>query len=186
MLSATLVPLFTAQLEDDDEEATSAVVTVSVIAMAALTAVAVVAAPLIFRLFSLSPSAAVDAEQYRRVGHVAGADLPDPDLLLRADGPRLPSLLNARRRFFAAAWAPVLANVVIIGILLVVPSVLRRPRPLARPGRQRRPGSRWTLGLGATVGIAVMALVAGARRSSGPACASGSARRGATRRCASC
>ena len=33
VLSATLVPLFTAQLEEEDEEATSAVITVSVIAM---------------------------------------------------------------------------------------------------------------------------------------------------------
>ena len=85
--------------------------------MAALTAAAIVAAPFIFRLFSLSPSASVDAEQYRRVG----TSLARIFLIqiffygLMALGS---SLLQARRRFFAPAWAPVLANVVIIGFLL--------------------------------------------------------------------
>ena len=68
VLSATLVPLFTAQLEDDDEEATSTVITVSVIAMATLTAAAIVAAPFIFRLFSLSPVGLGRRRASRRVG----------------------------------------------------------------------------------------------------------------------
>ena len=37
------------------------------------------------------------------------------------------ALLNARRRFIAAAWAPVLNNVVVITVLLLVGG--------ARPGR---------------------------------------------------
>ena len=56
VLSATLVPLFSAFVETDDEEATNVVITASVTLMAALTAVAVVAAPLIFRLYTLSPA----------------------------------------------------------------------------------------------------------------------------------
>ena len=153
--------------------------------MAALTAAAVVAAPFIFRLFSLSPSASVDAEQYRRVG----TSLARIFLIqiffygLMALGS---SLLQARRRFFAPAWAPVLANVVIIGFLLVVPSIAARPRSVTRPGRHRCRLRACSLGLGATFGIAVMAVVARAGARSGPACACGSARRGATRRCASC
>ena len=156
VLSATLVPLFTEQLEEDDEEATSAVVTVSVIAMAALTAAAVVAAPFIFRLFSLSPSASVDAEQYRRVG----TSLARIFLIqiffygLMALGS---SLLQARRRFFAPAWAPVLANVVIIGFLLTVPSVLNGRDPSLGLADSDA-GFRLLLSLGATFGIAVMAV----------------------------
>ena len=53
LLAASLVPLFTRFAEDDDDEATNAVVSVSLIVLAIATAVAVAAAPLIFRLFYL-------------------------------------------------------------------------------------------------------------------------------------
>jgi len=156
VLSATLVPLFTAQLEEEDEEATSAVITVSVIAMAALTAAAVIAAPFIFRLFSLSPSASVDAEQYRRVG-TALARIFLIQIFFYGLMALGSSLLQARRRFFAPAWAPVLANVVIIGFLLVVPSVLHGRDPSLGLA-DTDAGFRLLLSLGATFGIAVMAV----------------------------
>ena len=68
------------------------------------------------------------------------------------------ALLNARRRFIAAAWAPVLNNVVVITILL-----------LGRRARLRRATTRCTevvddtglllvLGLGTTAGIVAMTL----------------------------
>jgi putative peptidoglycan lipid II flippase len=67
------------------------------------------------------------------------------------------ALLQARRRFFAAAWTPVLSNIVIIASLLLVPSAVdgREPQLLEVLTNDRL---RWTLGLGATAGIAVMAL----------------------------
>jgi len=156
VLSATLVPLFTSQLEEDDEEATSAVVTVSVIAMAAVTAAAVVAAPFIFRLFSLSPSSSVDAEQYRRVG-TALARIFLLQIFFYGLMALGSSLLQARRRFFAPAWAPVLANLVIIGFLLLVPSVLNGQDPSLGLA-DTDGGFRLLLSLGATFGIAVMAV----------------------------
>ena len=74
------------------------------------------------------------------------------------------SLLQARRRFFAPAWAPVLANLVIIGFLLVVPSALHGRDPSLGLA-DTDAGFRLLLSLGATFGIAVMAssLGAGAR-----------------------
>ena len=56
LLAASLVPLFTRFTEDDDDEATNAVVSVSLIVLAVATAIAIAAAPLIFRLFSLHVS----------------------------------------------------------------------------------------------------------------------------------
>ena len=56
-----------------------------------------------------------------RSRHGARPHLPRPDLLLRRQRDRVSALLNARRRFFAAAWAPVLSNLVIIVSLLLVP-----------------------------------------------------------------
>jgi putative peptidoglycan lipid II flippase len=120
LLAASLVPLFTRFAEDKDEEATETVVTTSLIVLAFATIIAILAAPLIFRLFSLSPSPLVDADQFRR----AGTALTRIFLLqiffygLTAIGS---ALLNSRRHFFAAAWAPVLSNVVSITVLFIIP-----------------------------------------------------------------
>ena len=65
LLSATLVPLFSTFVEQDDDEATNVVLTVSVVLMGALTAVAVLAAPLIFGLYSVNVADGVDTDLYR-------------------------------------------------------------------------------------------------------------------------
>jgi putative peptidoglycan lipid II flippase len=120
LLAASLVPLFTRFAEDKDDEATETVVSTSLIVLALATLVAILAAPLIFRLFSLHPSPLVDADQFRR----AGTALTRIFLIqiffygLTAIGS---ALLNSRRRFFAAAWAPVLSNIVSITLLFIIP-----------------------------------------------------------------
>lgn len=120
LLAASLVPLFTRFAEDKDDEATETVVSTSLIVLALATLVAILAAPLIFRLFSLYPSPLVDADQFRR----AGTALTRIFLIqiffygLTAIGS---ALLNSRRRFFAAAWAPVLSNIVSITLLFIIP-----------------------------------------------------------------
>lgn len=157
VLAATLVPLFTRQLEEDDEEATEAVVSVALVAMAALTAIAVAAAPWIFRLFSLTPSPDVDVAEYRSVGTTL-ARIFLVQVFFYGLTAIASALLNARRRFFAAAWAPVLSNVVIIASLLAIPSIMDGARPELGDVLDN-PTLRWTLGLGATAGIASMALV---------------------------
>ena len=60
--------------------------------------------------------------------------------------------LNSRRRFFAAAWSPVLPNLIIIVTLLSLPSAGDTEWTLADVVVNDR--LRWTLGLGATAGIA--------------------------------
>jgi putative peptidoglycan lipid II flippase len=120
LLAASLVPLFTRFAEDKDDEATETVVSTSLIVLALATLVAILAAPLIFRLFSLYPSPLVDTDQFRR----AGTALTRIFLVqiffygLTAIGS---ALLNSRRRFFAAAWAPVLSNIVSITLLFIIP-----------------------------------------------------------------
>ena len=157
VLSASLVPLFTKQAETRDDDATSAIVSVSLIALTAVTAIAILGAPWIFRLYSFDVADGVDADTYRQ----AGTLLARIFLLqiffygLTAIGN---SLLHARRRFFAAAWAPVLADIPLIASLLLVPGIVDGREPaLAEVLTNDR--LRWTLGLGATLGIAVTALV---------------------------
>ena len=155
VLSATLVPVFTAQLEDADDDATNAVVTVAAIALAVLTVVAIVAAPWIVRLLTLSPDESVDAAQLRDVGTDL-ARLLLPQIFFYGMMALGSALLNARRRFFAPAWAPVLNNIVVIAVFVVVGLELS-----GEPDLEDAQTISWlvpALGLGSTAGIVVMTL----------------------------
>jgi putative peptidoglycan lipid II flippase len=154
-LSASLVPLFTKLHEQRDEEGTRAVVTVSLLSVTALTTLAVLAAPWIFAIYSIDPSGQVDADQYRTVG-TALARIFLVQIFFYGLTAVGSSLLNARRRFFAAAWAPVLSNLVIVVTLLFVPAVVDGDRIALGEVLTNTP-LRLLLGLGATAGIAVMA-----------------------------
>lgn len=156
VLSATLVPLFSTFVETDDDEATNVVVTVTVTAMTALTALAMLAAPLIFGLYSITPSADVDAEVLREVGTMLTRIFLLQILFYGLTG-LANAFLNSRRRFFAAAWSPILPNLIIAGSLLSLPGAGSTQWELADVLTDDR--LRWTLGLGATAGIATMAFV---------------------------
>jgi len=67
------------------------------------------------------------------------------------------AMLNARRRFAAAAFAPILNNVVVIAVFLALPHVASRPFTVHRVLDDR--GLVVLLGLGTTAGIVAMALV---------------------------
>ena len=155
VLSATLVPLFSAFAETDDEEATNVVITAAVTLMAALTAVAVLGAPLIFRLYTLSPDASVDADLLHDVGTTLTRIFLIQILFYGLSGVAN-AFLNSRRRFFAAAWSPILPNLIIAATLLSLPSPDEGGWQLDDVITDDR--LRWTLGLGATAGIATMAL----------------------------
>lgn len=156
VLSASLVPLFTRQAEKRDDAATSAVVTVSVLALTALTIISVACAPIVFRLFSLDVADGVDATEYRHVG-TALARIFLIQIFFYGLSALAGALLQARRRFFAPAWAPVLSNLVIIVSLLLVPGTTggREPDLVDVLTNDQL---LLLLGLGATVGIGVMAV----------------------------
>jgi putative peptidoglycan lipid II flippase len=156
VLSATLVPLFTSFDVKDDEESTNVVVTVSLVLLVGITVVAVIGAPLIFGLYTLDPSGTVDAEQFREVGTLLTRIFLLQIFFYGATGVAN-ALLNSRRRFFAAAWSPILPNLIIIASLLSLPDAGSREWTLNDVLDSDR--VRWTLGLGATAGIAAMAIV---------------------------
>ena len=156
VLSATLVPLFTSFVEDDDEESANAVISVTLVALAVLTFIAVLAAPWIFGIYTVDPSSSVDAEQFREVGTLLTRIFLLQIFFYGATG-LANAVLNARRQFFAAAWSPILPNVIIIATMLSLPQPTGGTWGLADVLSNDR--LRWTLGLGATVGIASMAIV---------------------------
>jgi putative peptidoglycan lipid II flippase len=153
VLSATLVPLFSTFVETDDEESTNVVITVAATLMVALTVVAVAAAPLIFRLYTITPGADVDPELLQQVGTMLARIFLVQILFYGLTG-LANAFLNSRRRFFAAAWSPVVSNVIIIATLLTLRDETWALGDVVTNGRLR-----WTLGLGATGGIAAMAVI---------------------------
>lgn len=157
VLSATLVPLFSRHLEEDDHESTEVVVSVGLIALCALTVVAIVAAPAIFHVFSLSPAEGVDVDLYRNVGTWL-TRIFVIQIFFYGVSAMFGALLNSRRSFFAPAWSPVLANVFICITLLLVPSVTTGGNGPQLIDVADHPGVIRILGLGATVGIALQAL----------------------------
>jgi len=156
VLAAGLVPLFTRFEETRDDDARSAVISVSVVLLLAATAIAIIAAPLIFRLFSLSPSSLVDADEYRRAG-TAMTRIFLVQIFFYGVTAIGSALLNARRRFMAAAWAPVLSNVVSISLLLMIPLTVDGTPQLSDITES---GSFFILlTLSTTLGVAAMALM---------------------------
>ena len=156
VLSATLVPLITRLHHERDEEGEVAVRSVAIVVLAALTVIAVAAAPLVFRLYASGISSDVDYDLYLEVGATLAAFF-----LVQIFFYGLHALaaaeLQARNRFFVAAWAPALSNVVVIGTLLLVPGITD-DQPAELGDVLTNSSLRLTLGLGATIGIAVMAL----------------------------
>ena len=161
VLSATLVPLFASYLVDgsesdseESERATNVVITTAATLMVALTVVAVLLAPLIFRLYSVNVSDEIDPDLFRSVGTTLTRIFLIQILFYGLAG-IANAYLQSRRRFFAAAWSPVLANLVIIASLLSLPDPGGRDWVLGDVLANNR--FKWTLGLGATLGIACMA-----------------------------
>lgn len=159
VLSATLVPLFSTFAEDDDEaagrESTNVVITMGVVLLSALTFVAVLAAPLIFRVFSLNIAEGIDPDVFRSVGTTLARIFLIQIFFYGLTG-LANAFLNSRRRFFAAAWSPILPNVIIIVTLLSLPDPTGDTWALTDVITDSR--LRLTLGWGATLGIAAMAI----------------------------
>ncbi len=155
VLSATLVPVFVQQADEDDEEGTSAVVSVAVALLVAVCVVAFLAAPLIVRLYTVGVAGDVAADQ-----QAVATDLLRmfvPQILFFGLTALATALLNARRRFAAPAFAPALNNVVVTGVLLALPRLAGGTPTLEEV--RGDPVLLLTLGLGTTAGIVVMTVV---------------------------
>jgi putative peptidoglycan lipid II flippase len=155
VLSATLVPIFVHHSEADDDEGTSAVITVAAAALIALTVAGILAAPLIMRLYTITAHGSVAAEQ-RQVA-TSMLRLLMPQMFFYGLTAMATALLNARRKFAAPAFAPVLNNLVVIAVLLALPHVAGHT-PTLRDVRDDAT-LLWLLGLGTTAGIVAMTVV---------------------------
>ena len=157
VLSATLLPVFVRMQattdEDDAWRGVSAVLTVVGAIVIGLSLVLAVGAPLFIRLYTLANTTA-SADDQRAMA----------TFLLRLFAPQVAfyglvtvstALLNARRRFAMPMFAPILNNLVVIGVLLAFPHVAG---DLSLDRLASDHGALLFLGLGTTAGVAAMAL----------------------------
>ncbi len=150
VLSATLVPLFIKANDDPDDESASVMVTVGFVAISVLTVVAVLASPLINQLFTYTVEGAERARQA-----AIGDDflvLLLPQVFFYGVTTLATALLNARRRFAAPAFAPVLTNLVISASALIVWKVI------GPDTGDSSMSTVYVLGIGTTAGVAAMAV----------------------------
>lgn len=161
VLSGMVLPEFVRQIrgtegdgnnEADGWHAVSAVVTVSLVACAALAMAFVVVAPLFIRLYTL-----------RRPGEAGDDQLAVATTLLRLFAPQVffygavylsTAILRAQRRFAAPMFAPVLNNLVVTALFLAWPSIIGTRGLDAVRGDT---SALLLLGLGTTLGVAAMA-----------------------------
>jgi putative peptidoglycan lipid II flippase len=169
VLSATLVPVFVRSLatkeSDDDWRAISAVTTGAGAVLLAVTVMFLAGAPWLIGLYTLGQHGAV-VDQQREVA-TALLRMFAPQVALYGAVTIATALLQARRRFAVPMFAPVLNNLVVIGVLLALPRVTK---DLSLGGIRSHSGALVLLGLGTTAGVAAMTgtLLVALRRASVP------------------
>ncbi len=154
VLTATLVPQFVRHVERDDDEAVNAIMTVAMTALVVVSVAGVLLAPYIVKLFTLRAEGASRAAQQDVATTLVRLFMPQ--MLFYGFTALATALLNAHRRFVAAAFAPMLNNIVVIAIFLSLPRLVDGPITLDRVRDDT--ALLLTLGLGTTAGIAAVAV----------------------------
>lgn len=155
VLTASLVPLFTDDMErGDGQDGTSAIISFALVALVIVSLLALVAGPALIHVFGIgAPDQNLDV--YLEVG-VPLSLLFAPQVFFYGLMAVWSAVLNSRHRFMAAAWAPVLNNIIAIGTLILAARVTGHYPSLRDAAEDRR--IIWILGVGTTLGIATMAL----------------------------
>jgi putative peptidoglycan lipid II flippase len=159
LLSAVLVPhiVRAATAADGGQGFVNRLVTLGVVAFLGTAAVAIVAAPLIVRLYSLGGDDKALAGGGLELA-VALAYWCLPQIFFYAVYALLGEVLSARGVFGPAAWAPVLNNVVMIGGLVAFGAIYGVAPDHADPARWDA-GQIMLLAGSATLGVALQAIV---------------------------
>ncbi|CAN5227014.1 hypothetical protein BH11ACT3_BH11ACT3_04960 [soil metagenome] len=159
LLSAVLVPqIVRAGLHaDGGQKFVNKLVTVGVVIFLAATAVATLAAPLLVGLYTLGN----DSGSLRGGGVALAVSLAYwclPQIFFYAIYSLLGEVLNARGVFGPFTWAPVLNNVVVIGVLLTFAAIFQVD-PAHRDPASWGTAEITLIAGGATLGVAAQALI---------------------------
>ncbi len=153
VLAAVAVPLIAGQLglgrTDDADQTASALLSWAVLVLLPLSVGLAVAAPWLSRAL-LGQGA--DSDEARLGSHMLV--LFAPQVVLYGVGIVLTGVLQARRRFLAAALAPLLSSLVVMGSYVAYAAVVGAP---STPGGVST-AAVWTLAGGTTLGVVVLSL----------------------------
>jgi len=161
LLAGLLIPVFVQALNTPDAEggeeagwhAVSAICTSIFAVLLVVTALFWLATPVIIRLYtSGSHGAQVGAERKLATSLLY---LFVPQLAFYCLAAVAIAILNARRRYAAPMFTPILNNIVVIGVLIAYAALIGADTPAAVRGDH---GAVLLLGVGTTAGVAVMAL----------------------------
>ena len=158
VFNAVLVPQLVRAMRNDadgGEAYTNRIVTLAGLFLLVVTAMLVVAAPLLMRLF-LDPSYYADDMTAQRESVIAFARFCLPQVFFYGMFVLVGQILNSRGSFGPMMWAPIANNVISVGVLGVYLAVFGSTDDLCGgfTGRQEL-----LLGLGSTLGIAVQFLI---------------------------
>jgi putative peptidoglycan lipid II flippase len=159
VLAATIVPVFVDLLARGADRSISAVFTVTMTALTIFTAVAMLLSPLLARVFLIHEHGpGRDAQLYVLTVLILCFV---PQMIFYGFTTLASAVLNARHRFVAAAFAPVVNNVVVIVVLIAFAiRTSGRHAAITDAARIRNDlGLLLLLGIGTTAGIVAMALV---------------------------
>lgn len=161
VLAATLIPVIVERMEADDQRSIDAIATWVITALVGVTALGVLLSPLIIRAYTIFKDDPAAADQQIKIA-VPLLIMFMPQVLLYGLDTLFTALLNAKRRFAAPAFAPVLNNVVVICMLLVFQrmvgsGVLKDPDPIDAVLNDKP--ALFLLGLGTTAGIVALVVV---------------------------
>jgi putative peptidoglycan lipid II flippase len=155
VFNAVLVPqLVRAMKHDPDggEAYTSRIITLAALFLAGVTALLVIGAPLLMRLY-LDGSFFTDALTDQRESVIDFARLCLPQVFFYGMFVLVGQVLNSRDRFGPMMWAPIANNVISVAVLVVYLVVYGAAQGEELSGGYTT-GQEWLLGLGSTIGIA--------------------------------
>jgi putative peptidoglycan lipid II flippase len=158
VLTSVFIPVLVGELRsqphDEAWSAASAMVTASLAVLAAITLVTVAIAPWLIDLFTLrAPSRAVSEQRDLATFFLR---VFAPQVALYGFAAIAAGLLNAHGRFAVPMFAPILNNLLVIGVFLAFAAVTSGTPTDASVNHD--PGLKLLLGVGTTGGVAAMAI----------------------------
>ena len=160
IFNAVLVPQLVRAMKNDadgGEAYANRIVTLATLFLAGVTAVLVIAAPVLMRLF-LDGSFYTPELDAQRESVIAFARLCLPQVFFYGMFVLLGQILNSRGSFGPMMWAPIANNVISVAVLLVYLLVYGAASGSGLVGGFSR-GEELLLGLGSTAGIAAQLLI---------------------------
>ena len=156
VLAATLIPVIVERMEADDQRSIDAIATYVITALVGVTVLGIALSPLIIRAYTIFKGDRAAADEQISIA-VPLLIMFMPQVLLYGLDTLFTALLNAKRRFAAPAFAPVLNNIVVICMLLAFHQVVGND--LSIPAILDDKTALYLLGIGTTAGIVALVLV---------------------------